>query len=71
MTEGTEDVEHTPLPDRPWVPWWVLLGLSAMILGTLIVLALCTTAPLILVAEAIAVVLLSVDGLTKILKDLH
>jgi hypothetical protein len=71
MAESTEEVEHTPRPDRPRVPWWVLLGLSAMILGTLIVLALCTSEPLILVAEAIAVVLLSIEGLAKILKDLR
>jgi hypothetical protein len=68
MAEGTEDVQHAPRPDRPRLPWWVVLALCGLILGTLITLAIFTATPLILAAEAIAVVLFSA---TAIIKDLR
>jgi len=68
MTEGTEDVQNAPRPDRQHLPWWVVLALCGLILGTLITLAVFTVTPLILAAEAIAVVLCSA---TAVLKDLR
>jgi hypothetical protein len=68
MTDSTEDARNAPRPDRRRLPWWAALALCALILGTLITLAVCTTTPLILVAEAIAVVLCSAAAFLKDLR---
>lgn len=54
---------------RTRLPWWILLTVCALTLGTLIILAIGTSAPLVLIAEAISVVLLAVTTLVKALRD--
>ena len=68
MPEGTEDVQNALRPDRRRLPWWVVIALCGLILGTLITLAVFTATPLILAAEAIAVVLCSAAALLKNLR---
>jgi hypothetical protein len=50
---------------KPGRPWWVLLTLCLLFLGTLLALALMTHTPLILIAEALAVVLFGISALLK------
>lgn len=64
---GCTESDHTGShpPDKPGRPWWVLLTLCLLFLGTLLVLALMTHTPLILIAEALAVVLFGISALLK------
>jgi len=49
--------------------WWGLLIVCTLTLGTLIILAIKTSMPLVLIAEAISVVLLAATALIKALRD--
>ncbi|REF00959.1 hypothetical protein [Thermomonospora umbrina] len=63
LTKRSETDSSTP--EKPRRPWWVLLSLCILFLGTLLVLALMTHTPLILIAEALAVILFGISALIK------
>lgn len=65
----TEGVSKPPSNRTRLPPWWALLIICALILGILVILALKTSTPVILIAEAISVVLLAVAALVKALEN--